>query len=246
MIEDWDPSFHHYFPDHKGDSMKSMKATALVACAGMLFAGCSDKKEVDANEPLTPAMTMALVKGDVNQVKALLDEGHGVEAKQDSRTPLCVAAMNGHVSVIQLLLARGAQVNYKDQNGMTPLMYAASSGKLDAVKALLEQKAEIEATTQMGETALMGAVGHGYVDVAKYLVEKGANIQAKMNNGRNVYIMAWERYNGPLPKKDDTALFVWLKEKADPKVAKQMDSAAKASEALVREVEAKTGGPKKK
>jgi ankyrin repeat protein len=182
----------------------------------------------------------------VNQVKALLDEGQSVEAMQDSRTPLCVAAMNGHVSVIQLLLARGAQLNYKDQNGQTPLMYAAGAGKLDAVKALVEQKAEIEATTQMGETALMGAVGHGYVDVAKFLVEKGANIQAKMNNGRNVYIMAWERYNGPLPKKDDTALFVWLREKADPKVAKQMDSAAKASEALVREVEAKTGGPSKK
>jgi len=225
--------------------MKSMKASALIVCAGMLFVGCEDKK-ADANAPQTPMMTMALVKGDVNQVKALLDGGEGVEARQEDRTPLCVAAMNGHVNIIQLLLARGANVNYKDSKGQTPLMYAASAGKLDAVKALIEQKADLEATTQLGETALMGAVGHGFVDVAKFLVEKGANVKAQMNNGRTVYIMAWERFNGPLPKKEDTALFVWLKEKAEPKVAKQMDSAAKAAEAMVKGVEAKTGGSKKK
>lgn len=224
--------------------MKSMKASALIVCAGMLFVGCEDKK-ADADAPLTPMMTMALVKGDVNQVKERLDAGESVEAKQDGRTMLCVAAMNGHVSIIQLLLARGANVNYKDPEGVTPLMYAAREGRLDAVKALIEQKAEIEATTQLGETALMGAVGHGHVDVAKLLVEKGANLKAQMNNGRTVYIMGWERYNGPLPKKDDTALFVWLKEKAEPKVAKQMDSAAKAAEAMVKSVEAKTGGSKK-
>lgn len=225
--------------------MRTVKASVLAACACLVMSGCQEKK-AEADAPLSAPMTMALVKGDVNQVKALLDNGENVEAKQDGRTPLCVAAMNGHVNVIQLLLARGAQVNYKDPSGMTPLMYAAGAGKLDATKALLEQKAEIEATTKDGETALMGAVGHGYPDVAKYLVEKGANINAKMNNGRTAFIMGWERYNGPLPKKEDTTLFLWLKEKAEPKVAKQMDSASKAAAAMVKGVEAKTGGPSKK
>ena len=225
--------------------MNIMKATALVVCVGFLFVGCDEKKKA-GDQPQSAPMTMALVKGDVNAVKTLLDNGEGVEAKQEDKTPLCIASMNGHVNIIQLLLARGAAINYKDSRGQTPLMYAAGAGKLDAVKALLEQKADLEATTQDGETALMGAVGRGYVDVAKYLVEKGANVKAAMNNGRNIYIMAWERYNGPLPKKEDTALFVWLKGMAEPQVKKQMDSAAKAAAAMVKEVEAKTGGPSKK
>lgn len=226
--------------------MRTVKASVLAACACLALAGCQETKKADADAPLSAPMTMALVKGDVNQVKALLEKGENVEAKQDGRTALCVASMNGHVSIIHLLLANGAQVNYKDPNGMTPLMYAASAGKLEATKALVEQKAEIEAVTKDGETALMGAVGHGYPDVAKFLVEKGANLNAKMNNGRTPFIMGWERYNGPLPKKDDTVLFKWLKEKAEPKVAKQMDSASKAAAAMVREVEAKTGGVSKK
>ena len=156
--------------------------------------------------------------------------------------------MNGHADIVQLLLARGAQINKKDNNDMTPLMHAASNGKLEAVKILIAQKADLEATTSMGETALMGAVGHGYVDVAKYLVEKGAKIDAKMNNGRDVFMLGWERYNGPLPKSTDTVLYKWLKEEAkkNPAKIKQMDSATKAANAMVNEVEAKTGGPSKK
>ena len=225
--------------------MKHLKASALVVGSLLALAACSEEK-VDPNKPQSTEMTMALVRGDAAKVKELLDAGEPVEAKQEDRTPLCIASMNGHASIIQLLVARGAQINYKDSKGQTPLMYAASNGKMEAVKALLEQKADIEATTQLGETALMGAVGHGYVDVAKFLVEKGANINAKMNNGRNVYVMGWERYNSALPKKEDTALFVWLKGKADAATAKQMDSAAKAANALVKQVEAKTGGSKKK
>lgn len=230
--------------------MKHVKTTVLATgIAALLLVGCQDKPKVDPNKPQSTELTMALVRGDVNKVKDLLDSGESVEAKQEDRTPLCIAALNGHVDIIQLLLARGAQVNYKDSKGQTPLMYAAGNGKLDAVKALIAQKADLEATTELGETALMGAVGHGYVDVAKYLVEKGAKVDAKMNNGRDVFVMAWERYNGPLPKSTDTALYVWLKseaKKAAPAKVKQMDSATKAATALVKQVEAKTGGPSKK
>jgi ankyrin repeat protein len=224
--------------------MRFVKTALLSIGAAALFLGCQEK--ADPNKPQSTEMTMALVKGDLGKVKELLDAGESVEAMQEDRTPLCIAALNGHVDIIDLLISRGAQVNYKDKNGQTPLMYAASNGKLDAVKELLAQKADIEATTNLGETALMGAVGHGYLDEAKLLVEKGANIHAKTNNGRNVYILAWERYNGAMPTATDTALFKWLKEKADPGTSKQMDSAVKAANAMERSVEMKTGGISKK
>ncbi len=228
--------------------MKHVKSAALVAGAvALLCTGCQQQKPADPNAPQSASMTMALVQGDAGRVKALLDSGESVEAKQEDRTPLCVAAMNGHVNVIEMLVARGANVNYKDSKGQTPLMYATESGSVDAVKALLSHGAQLEARTSLGETALMGAVGHGYVDIAKFLVEKGANINAKTNNGRDIFIMGWERYNGAAPKASDTVLYKWLKSKAkgNPTDAKRLDSASRAEAAMVKAVETKTGGPSK-
>lgn len=44
---------------------------------------------------------------------------------QADRTPLHLAALQGHSTLTSLLIGRGASVNAKDENNMTPLHKAA-------------------------------------------------------------------------------------------------------------------------
>jgi ankyrin repeat protein len=57
---------------------------------------------------------------------------------------LCVAAYNGHLEVVKLLLEKGADIEHKDNDGRTPLCVAAYNGHLEVVRLLLEKGADIE------------------------------------------------------------------------------------------------------
>jgi hypothetical protein len=51
-------------------------------------------------------------------------------------------------------LAKGAEVNSRDDIGNTPLHYAAFTGKKAMVELLLKNKADATITNQAGQTAL--------------------------------------------------------------------------------------------
>jgi hypothetical protein len=65
----------------------------------------------------------------------------GIDVDQNSpvcqRTPLYLAAQNGHVRVCELLAAHGALVNTVDPNDFSPLYIAALKGHTSVVKVLL-------------------------------------------------------------------------------------------------------------
>ena len=52
-------------------------------------------------------------------------------------TPLMLAAKGDHEEVVRMLLARGADVNSRDENGNTTLIEAARDDAKDAVTLLL-------------------------------------------------------------------------------------------------------------
>ena len=68
----------------------------------------------------------AVKSGNLNQVKALLNQGVPVNSRDEhGATPLHWAAWMGRSSVVQELLKRGAHVNPRTRSGMTPLHVAA-------------------------------------------------------------------------------------------------------------------------
>lgn len=61
----------------------------------------------------------------------------------DELTPLQHVCHNGHFEMAQLLLDKGAKVNYTNRkDGYTPLMFAAISSRKDIVRLLLERGAD--------------------------------------------------------------------------------------------------------
>ena len=81
----------------------------------------------------------AAQNGNLNRVKALLNQGVPVNARTvNGRTALHWAAQAGSLSVVQELLKRGAHVNPRTRSGMTPLHVALVLGRSHIVHALLK------------------------------------------------------------------------------------------------------------
>jgi ankyrin repeat protein len=108
------------------------------------------------------------------------------------RTALHMAVYIGaHSSIIDSLIARGADVNLKDSIGNTPLHYASIQEYSDcyAVEALLKAGVDSNAANFLGWTPLHIAAWEGRAALVSQLIDHGADI-SKMVRGQTPLIFA--------------------------------------------------------
>lgn len=99
-----------------------------------------------------------------------------------SERQLIRAASQGDLSQIQALLADGADVNARREDG-TALMLAAKGGHKAVVTVLCQQPGiDLNATAWDGATALMLASVNNHLDVVLALVAAGADINSPVNS----------------------------------------------------------------
>ena len=91
-----------------------------------------------------------------------------------------MAARDGNLDVVKLLLGKGAQVNAKTQTGATALMYASFLPENDeVVKMLLDKGADVHIKAKNDVTALLLAGVAGDKKILELLKKAGADSAQK-------------------------------------------------------------------
>ena len=137
------------------------------------------------NPDLEPPLYLALSNESLRVARFLIDQPEvDVNARASTdENPLMMAALRGHLDLVEALIARRAQVN---KPGWTPLHYAATykgPTALAITRLLLEHHAFIDAESPNKTTPLMMAAHYGHRDVVKLLLEEGADPMVRNQQG---------------------------------------------------------------
>ncbi len=114
-------------------------------------------------------------------VEILIQAGQPVD--QTDRigfSALMIAARNGDLSLLELLLKHQANVNqHANSNGMmaTPLILAAAHNQTEVIKKLYSAGAKLDVTDVMGNTALHWTLGAPNNSTTDLLISLGANTE---------------------------------------------------------------------
>ncbi|XP_047013638.1 60 kDa lysophospholipase isoform X11 [Ictalurus punctatus] len=109
----------------KGAKLTLSDSRFIQVIAKSLCISC--KEELEAiRDAMTPTLACAAAKiGDVEALEAIKEMGGNLSMEDyDGRTPLHIAACEGHFKLVQYLLSQGATVYAKDRYGNTPLLNA--------------------------------------------------------------------------------------------------------------------------
>ena len=136
-------------------------------------------------------------KGDIAEVKRLLDSGANPNTVKNNNWPaLMYAASNGNAEIVKMLLSAGANPNAENYFGWISLVNAAFYGHAEVAKMLLAAGANPNVATnderKAGKTVLMFAAEEGYDEVVKILLSAGANPNATANDGDTALDVAKE------------------------------------------------------
>lgn len=118
--------------------------------------------------------------GDIDSIKNLLESRTEFYLDIDTKglddwTPLHMAANEGYVDIIHLLLDHAANIEASTKLGRTPLMIAVQQNQAECAKALLQRGAKINAQDKDCNTALHMASYQGNLKLIELLLESKAD-----------------------------------------------------------------------
>lgn len=175
--------------------------------------------------------------GDAPALEALLNQGLLPDTVDPHGNSLLIlAAREGKLEVVDLLIRKRAKVGYRNpagdsalsvaalqgfkpivdrllaagapigNEGWSPLIYAAFGGHLDIVKTLVERGAIIDQLAPNKASALMFAARNGHIEVVRYLLDKGADPTLVNDQQRTARSWALEKGNTDIAALIDHAL----------------------------------------
>jgi uncharacterized protein len=143
------------------------------------------------------ALHLACSGGHAGVVRALVAAGVEVNAMARDGSPLSIAVWEGHIELVEFLLAHGGDPRLRAPNGETALHVAAYKGNEAAGALLIARGADVNArtttgTTDMfitsppvcGEAPLHLAAAYGHREFVQLLLQSGAQKQIRDHTGQ--------------------------------------------------------------
>jgi hypothetical protein len=135
-------------------------------------------EEVAFSDQVVDRFFISILGGDIEAVKGFLDAGMSPNVKRPrlGHSPLFTSVIGHRDKIAMLLIKKGADVNFRDENQSAPLIWAAENCKsVKLVRALIDAGAYVNARAKGGGTPLMGAVDNHCDEIVRILREAGAN-----------------------------------------------------------------------
>lgn len=169
-------------------------AVGLAATAGIIYYAVKNshvKVETLEGKPIYgkyKELQKAVVSGKCEKVKNLLNTNKELDINAiystSCATLLHIAACKNDVTMCNLLIDRGADINAKNDNGETPLHLAAYNGYTNICKLLIDKGANVNAKQWCGGmTPLHRAVCRNKLETCKVLIKNNANVNIRANSG---------------------------------------------------------------
>jgi len=136
----------------------------------------------------------AVEKGSLTKAKVILTI-HPKFVKshdEDGRTRLHKAALKNRKEVVELLVAKDAELNAQDRYGFTPLHYAAQRGHPEVAQLLIAEGADPGKRNHYDYTPLHWAAVNGHKDIIEILMDHGSDVFAPDRNGETPAQLAYE------------------------------------------------------
>lgn len=156
-----------------------MKRLSLVAM--LLLASChSDRPfpKIDAGRPSAASEFYAAIRAaNATAIRRLYPAWRKSGVRDvDGKVPLSVAAKDGHLNIVELLVELGESPKAADANGFTPLMMALHWNHADVADFLLNAGAIPTNDGPLWGSALRIAVHEGRRPIISHLLRSGAEV----------------------------------------------------------------------
>ena len=140
----------------------------LRSCIALtLDPGTKRDVEKELKSAVNKCLNDSIIAGDLEKTKSLLEEGSDFNYRnQKGDSFLMLASRHGHLSIVELLLSKGANIHDKSTtNGYSSLLLASRQGHLKIVELLLSKGANIHDKDIAERSSLMLASYQGHLSI---------------------------------------------------------------------------------
>lgn len=138
----------------------------------------------------TPLTLAAGIDTEISQpkrndtVQLLIKNGADINLwKKNGASPLYIACIKGHDSIVKILLSQGASINSYSQDGGSLLCKACQEGQRTAVETLLRNGADVNILAKDGSSPLNIACRKRLYEIVRVLLKYDANVNLCDKNG---------------------------------------------------------------